>query len=159
MTGLYDKYASPLLKQWTESASSKPFLPVTFNKKQMAMPRVWSSRDPAVAFAWIRTDWLRKVGLTTPRTMADLLKISSAFTHNDPDGDGKNDTYGIAVQKDYWQNTASLEGFFFGYHAYPNIWLEKDGKLAYGSIQPEVKEGLKKLSEFIKMVNWTRNSV
>jgi multiple sugar transport system substrate-binding protein len=45
----------------------------------------------------VRTDWLRKTGGTAPRTWADLLSVAKAFTTGDPDGNGKADTYGIAV--------------------------------------------------------------
>ena len=45
----------------------------------------------------IRSDWLAKVGLQAPKTWDDLTKIAQAFTTGDPDGDGKADTYGLAV--------------------------------------------------------------
>jgi multiple sugar transport system substrate-binding protein len=46
---------------------------------------------------FIRSDWLAKVGLSAPKTWDDLLKVADAFTNGDPDGDGKADTYGLAV--------------------------------------------------------------
>ena len=45
----------------------------------------------------IRKDWLDKLGLQPPKTWADLAAVAQAFTTKDPDGDGKNDTYGLAV--------------------------------------------------------------
>jgi multiple sugar transport system substrate-binding protein len=45
----------------------------------------------------LRTDWLSKLGLRTPTTWGDLLNVAKAFTTGDPDGNGKADTYGIAV--------------------------------------------------------------
>jgi multiple sugar transport system substrate-binding protein len=45
----------------------------------------------------IRKDWLDKLGLQPPKTWSDLEKVAQAFTTQDPDGDGKNDTYGLAV--------------------------------------------------------------
>jgi multiple sugar transport system substrate-binding protein len=45
----------------------------------------------------IRKDWLDKLGLQVPKTWDDLAKVAQAFTTRDPDGDGKNDTYGLAV--------------------------------------------------------------
>lgn len=42
-------------------------------------------------------------------------------------------------------------GFFNGYHAYPECWIEDDtGKLVYGSIQYEMKEGLEVLNRLYK---------
>lgn len=45
----------------------------------------------------IRKDWLDKVGLQPPKTWEDLAKVAKAFTTQDPDGDGKADTYGLDV--------------------------------------------------------------
>lgn len=45
----------------------------------------------------IRSDWRHKVGLPAPKTWNDLVRLAKAFTKQDPDGDGKNDTYGLDV--------------------------------------------------------------
>jgi putative aldouronate transport system substrate-binding protein len=45
----------------------------------------------------VRTDWLKKLNLEIPKTMDDLVKTAQAFTYNDPDGNGKNDTYGLSL--------------------------------------------------------------
>jgi putative aldouronate transport system substrate-binding protein len=36
------------------------------------------------------------------------------------------------------------------YGAFPDIWMEKDGQLVYGGIQPEVKTALEKLAEWYR---------
>ncbi|MEK8126667.1 extracellular solute-binding protein [Paenibacillus filicis] len=45
----------------------------------------------------IRTDWLKKLGLSMPKTTDDLYEVIKAFTEQDPDGNGKKDTYGISL--------------------------------------------------------------
>ena len=45
----------------------------------------------------IRGDWLKKLKLPVPTTWAQVEQDAIAFTKDDPDGDGKADTYGIAV--------------------------------------------------------------
>lgn len=45
----------------------------------------------------IRKDWLDKLGLSVPKTTDDFMKVMKAFTYNDPDGNGKNDTYGFGA--------------------------------------------------------------
>lgn len=45
----------------------------------------------------IRKDWLTKLGLKTPVTTDDLMAVMKAFTTQDPDGNGKNDTYGYGA--------------------------------------------------------------
>jgi multiple sugar transport system substrate-binding protein len=44
-----------------------------------------------------RADWRRKLGLPVPRTWADLAALGQAFTRDDPDGNGKADTYGFTI--------------------------------------------------------------
>lgn len=45
---------------------------------------------------YIRTDWLDRVNLPAPKTIDELYNVLKAFTFNDPDGNGQNDTYGLA---------------------------------------------------------------
>jgi ABC-type sugar transport system, periplasmic component len=151
LSGSYDKYASDLTKKYIEQdpygfASSK------FEGKLMGLPLtgnpVWGA-----PLLWIRYDWLQKLGLQEPKTMQDVLAISEAFTTKDPDGNNKNDTYGLGITQDLYNNTtvASIEGLFDSYHAYPRCWLkDSNGKLVYGGIQPEMKNALKTLQDMFK---------
>ena len=92
-----------------------------------------------------------QLGLQPPKTMDDVLEISKAFTQKDPDGNGQQDTYGIAATQYLWDPVMGFTGFMAGYGAYPNIWLEDEsGKLVYGGIQPEVKQALKALQEMYR---------
>jgi len=45
----------------------------------------------------IRQDWLDNLGLDAPTTAEELLEVAMAFTFDDPDGNGANDTYGIGA--------------------------------------------------------------
>ncbi|MFE0459260.1 extracellular solute-binding protein [Kitasatospora sp. NPDC058965] len=45
----------------------------------------------------IRKDWRTKVGAEQPRTWDDLVALAQKFTDDDPDGDGKADTYGFNI--------------------------------------------------------------
>ena len=45
----------------------------------------------------IRKDWLDNLGLSVPKTIDDYLNVMRAFTFKDPDGNGKNDTYGYGA--------------------------------------------------------------
>lgn len=51
----------------------------------------------------IRKDWLDNLGLDMPETIADFENVLRAFTEDDPDGNGKDDTYGMII-------TVFLEG-------------------------------------------------
>jgi putative aldouronate transport system substrate-binding protein len=45
----------------------------------------------------IRTDWLNALGLKAPTTLDEFMEVAKAFTFNDPDGNGKDDTYGYCA--------------------------------------------------------------
>jgi multiple sugar transport system substrate-binding protein len=45
----------------------------------------------------VRSDWLTRLGLKAPTTWDELKSVAAAFTTRDPDGNGKADTYGLAV--------------------------------------------------------------
>lgn len=46
---------------------------------------------------FVRSDWLNNLGLEAPTDWDSLLEVATAFTENDPDGNGQADTYGLAV--------------------------------------------------------------
>ena len=46
----------------------------------------------------IRADWIEKLGLNpNPKSLDDYYTIFKAFTDQDPDGNGENDTYGLTI--------------------------------------------------------------
>ncbi|UUZ80347.1 extracellular solute-binding protein [Paenibacillus sp. P26] len=150
MTALYQQYASPLTKEILSQEGSSPFDAATIDGKLMAIPQVDSSLERAM-FIWIRTDWLQKLGLQPPKTMADVQAISKTFAENDPDGNGKKDTFGLGATKDLWGGAMGLEGFMAGYKAYPRMWVaDASGKLVYGGVQPEIKKALQALQTMFK---------
>ncbi|GIP31645.1 extracellular solute-binding protein [Paenibacillus sp. J2TS4] len=134
LTELFDKYASPLTKEILYQDGGTAMKSATFNDKLLALPYTGASFGQVL---WVRSDWLEEMNLPEPKTMDDVLMISKAFKSR------SNNSYGLAAN---WGT--ALTGFFNGYHAYPNIWIkDSDGKLAFGSIQPEMKAALAKLRE------------
>jgi putative aldouronate transport system substrate-binding protein len=121
--------------------------------KLMALPYTGSAVD-SLQVLYVRSDWLKKLGLSVPKTMQDLQKVAKAFTDKDPDGNGKADTYGLAITKNAFkitENHAAATGFFAGYHSYVRRWIkDSKGSLVYGSIQPETKVALKALQDMYK---------
>ncbi len=150
LTQVYEQYASPLTKQ-IMAGDPNQMASAAFDGKQMALPRAGSPYDSSQVL-WIRADWLKKLKLSEPQTMEDVFKIAEAFTTQDPDGNQKNDTFGLALTKDLQQGGfANLQGFFNGFHAYTDTWVKDDsGQLVYGSVQPEMKAALAKLQEMYK---------
>ncbi|MCD9020405.1 extracellular solute-binding protein [Cohnella silvisoli] len=151
LTDAIAKYASPLLKKFLAANDGLALKTGTFNGKVLALPVPTASIDTA-AMIWIRKDWLDKLQLPEPKTMSDILKISDAFTNQDPDGNKEKDSFGISLSKDlYTGGLHELTGFLEGYHAYRNLWLkDTNGRLVYSGIQPEMKTALAKLQEMFK---------
>jgi ABC-type glycerol-3-phosphate transport system substrate-binding protein len=46
----------------------------------------------------VRKSWLDKVGEKFPNTWADVQRVAVKFRDNDPDGDGKANTFGMALE-------------------------------------------------------------
>jgi putative aldouronate transport system substrate-binding protein len=73
-----------------------------------------------------RKDWAEKLGLGTPETIDDIYEMARAFTEDDPDGNGKDDTFGITDRADLSYGAFKTVASWFGT---PNNWGEKDGQL------------------------------
>ncbi|RXZ76642.1 extracellular solute-binding protein [Paenibacillaceae bacterium] len=150
LSELYDTYAAPFTKKILSEDGGIALKSTQFDGKMMALPKMGSGIGQS-HLLWVRTDWLNKLDLPEPKTMEDVLQIAEAFTTQDPDGNNVDDTSGLALNRDLWGFFAGLEGFFNGYHAYPNIWVKNDAnELVYGSTQPEMKQALQKLQEMFK---------
>ncbi|CAM3366379.1 extracellular solute-binding protein [Marinicrinis lubricantis] len=142
LTSVYETYASSFTKQVLTQEGPGALETATIDGRLMGIPQNDSSIERAM-YIWIRTDWLDQLGLLPPKSMEDVLTISKAFTENDPDRNGKHDTYGLALTYYLWDPVLSATGFMAGYDAFPRIWVEDEsGKLEYGGIQPEVKTAL-----------------
>lgn len=103
---------------------------------------------------WVREDWLKKLNLPEPKTIDEFERVLDAFTHQDPDGNGKKDTFGLALSmKDKVNGARATADWVFGAYGgnIPFQWAkDADNKLVYGSIQPSVKEALGKLREWME---------
>lgn len=71
-------------------------LNASFNGKTFG---IYRKRDTMRAGVMIRRDWLKNLGLETPTTVDEFTEMLRAFKTQDPDGNGKDDTYGIAIPK------------------------------------------------------------
>ncbi|MDH6425958.1 extracellular solute-binding protein [Paenibacillus sp. FSL R7-0048] len=101
-----------------------------------------------------RKDWLEKVGLQTPQTVDDFYNMLKAFKEKDPDGNGKEDTYGMVLVKwsGQWASGFDTIKLWFGT---PNKWGVQDGKLVPEHEYPEYLEALKFMKKLYdeKLIN------
>ncbi|RED64849.1 carbohydrate ABC transporter substrate-binding protein (CUT1 family) [Cohnella lupini] len=150
LTSLYEQYGSELTKKIMGEDGGNAIKSATFDGKLYALPNM-SSGIGQTHVLWVRTDWLKKLGLSEPKTMDDVVNTAKSFVTGDPDGNGKPDTYGLGINKDIFGFYAAMDGFFNGYHAYPNTWVkDASGKLVNGSVLPETKTALQKLQDMYK---------
>ncbi|WP_054955741.1 extracellular solute-binding protein [Paenibacillus dakarensis] len=151
LTEAYKNSISPLADEKLREDGGVGIESATFDGKLMALPYTTAAMDGAMML-WVRKDWLDNLGLPEPKTMDDVFKISSAFTKQDPDKNGKNDTFGIGFRKDIFSGFGGMTGFFNSFHAYKNMWVldESTGQLVHGGVQPEMKAALAKLQEMYK---------
>lgn len=154
LTDVYNNLACDTVRQSYASygEQNNPLTSTTFDGKIMAIPKTQLSDGQD--FLWLRKDWLDKLKLQEPKSLEDMEKVLKAFIEQDPDGNGQKDTMGLVVNSDvygeYPNNTFAIDNIFTSFSAYPNIWIEKDGKAVYGSVQDEMKPALELLNRWYK---------
>ncbi len=148
---VYPAYASErLLNDVYRHEPEETFKSVTFDGELYALPRVWEfAGEGGAVFIWARQDWMQNLNLSAPQTFDDVIAMARAFTFDDPDQNGEDDTYGLLMQKQlFYGGVADATLLFNAHHAYPDIWIERGGELVYGSVQPEMKRPLALLRQF-----------
>lgn len=97
-----------------------------------------------------RNDWLSNVGIEKmPETLKDADEAFRKFVNNDPDKNGKKDTYALSDR-----GFSAVFGAF-GVIPYNTAdgsfyWTLKDGKVAAAATLPEMKEALTLLNKWYK---------
>lgn len=81
-----------------------------------------------------RKDWADRLGLSAPSSLDELYEMLWRFTHDDPDGNGLDDTIGLADRGDLIYGAFKTVSSYFGT---PNGWGEQDGKLLPEFMFPE----------------------
>ncbi len=57
---------------------------------------------------YARKDWMEKLGKAEPKNLDEFIALMKAFRDNDPDGNGKNDTIGLACNKRLIDDTLTM---------------------------------------------------
>lgn len=127
--GFYEKEAPLSLKN------------ATINGNIYALPVYKDDTRLRQGIFW-RGDYLEKLGVEAPATIDEMETVLKKIRDEDPDGNGKKDTYGLS------QTAFACVYGAFGYP--PGIWMEENGKLIYSSVQPGIKDALTTLSKWYK---------
>ncbi|MCC8160148.1 MAG: extracellular solute-binding protein [Oscillospiraceae bacterium] len=100
---------------------------------------IYRTRELGRAGVTIRKDWLDNLGLDIPTTIEEFSNVLRAFTEDDPDGNGVDDTYGMIVT-DYLDGPLNNLAIWMGA---PNGWgLDENGELKPAFMFDEWKETL-----------------
>lgn len=110
---------------------------------QYLIPRV---REVAREGAVLRTDWLNNLGLKMPTTIDELYEVLKAFTYDDPDQNGKNDTIGFSLKHNALPRFSTMLSVFMGG---PNTW----GIDSSGQVVPEFY-----FDTYTEALTWFRNA-
>ena len=95
-----------------------------------------------------RKDWLDNLDLEIPKTIDELHDVLYAFQYDDPDGNGKDDTYGYAPSQPAY--AAYFSEIYGAYGVLPFDWEEVDGEIVYGGLRDECEDALALLHEWYK---------
>lgn len=152
LTPYWDTYACDIIKQNVDSTGGKAVEQASYDGKLLGVPNVQVEAD-GYALMWIRQDWLDKLGLEAPSTIAELETVAQAFVDNKLGGENTIGILGPTANGKVYNtflsinNLNNLDGIFQAFQSYPGFWIEgEDGKVAYGSTMPETKEALAELN-------------
>ncbi len=159
ITQVWEQYASTKSKEVYKSNAALFDSLVKKDGKMYGIPASNPLPD-FLSVMWIRQDWLDKVGLKAPTSVEELKAVAKAFKDQDPDGNGKADTEGLAgpskegrLYQDlkYTNMAYHFDQIFAASNAFPGIWVkDAAGKAVYGSTTPETKAALVELASMYK---------
>ena len=113
--------------------------PVAWDSTRYIDGKYYGVPTSAQTFAlFVRKDWREKLGLPQPKNWDDIQKLAKAFTTQDPDGNGRNDTYGFLVPGSTTRGYASWFMSSFIWQAGGDFVKENDGKFSASLNTPEV---------------------
>lgn len=100
----------------------------------------------------LRSDWLENLGLEEPVDLESYRNVLHAFTYDDPDGDGQDDTYGLTFRLDNL-TTASEKAFqnIFGAYGIPK---GREIELEDGTVTTWVKH-----PRFLEAISYIRTLI
>ncbi|NLC67819.1 MAG: hypothetical protein GX754_03320, partial [Clostridiaceae bacterium] len=140
-------YAPDWMKAVTDLFGEDVVFPqITYKGEVWALPQATFANKISYIMA-ARKSWMDKVGISkAPETLEDLYTMIYKFAKEDPDRNGKDDTYGAHILENY-----TNFGYFWGtFGICPNSYYLEDGKVKYSSATEAFKEGTKVLAAWYK---------
>ena len=136
----------PTYVKWLNTFGKEAWLYSRYKGKNYGLPTFMASNSRPRIGGW-RMDWLRNVGIEkVPETVEEMHEALYRFRHNDPDGNGAQDTYGWSPAIFHWSLVFSE--VFSAYGVLPFDLMERNGKVVWGGMLPETKEALRELHKW-----------
>lgn len=148
---VFHEYATPEVLEY-ETKYADSFKGVTVDGELYAFPYMNDNFHQAFNL-WIRDDWLENTNTTPPTTIDELVELARIYTEEDPDGNGVNDTFGLALAGTVTQNNYGTLAGLANAYGVPGFtqsgvfYRGEDGKITFAWIQPEMKEVLSLLND------------
>ncbi|GAA0371163.1 extracellular solute-binding protein [Alkalibacterium iburiense] len=98
---------------------------------------IYRGRDVMRHTALMRKDWLENLDLDVPETIDEYTEVLRAFTFDDPNGSGADDTYGLMESNIH--AVLDVAHVWFGA---PNQWAIEDGEFIPSFTTEEYKASL-----------------
>jgi putative aldouronate transport system substrate-binding protein len=149
MTDIWQDYVTD---EYLESLASTDVSMMTLDGRMYGFPG--GTRAMAgTSLLFVRQDWLDKLGLPVPETIDEVVETARKFRDArlaGPDTIPFFFSNNVGGGTTFTGSDGKWDGFFNAYGAYLNYWLEKDGKLTYSSVEPEMRTALLKLQSIYK---------
>ncbi|MFD2115752.1 sugar ABC transporter substrate-binding protein [Paenibacillus yanchengensis] len=157
LTDVYDKFATPHIKSIYNSYDGRALENATIDGRLMALPT--TAVDAAPTMVWLRQDWIDDLGLTVDEdkdkviSVQEIENLAKQFIENDPGKSGNN--IGIPFVNtlnatDYGASAFTMSGVASVFNAFPQYWIEEEGKVVYGSTTETTKQSLELMADWFK---------
>jgi len=141
LTQVVKQYASPYMKSLF-AVAPRSMAAATINGKLMAIPD--EQPDYQYDMLWVRQDWLNKVHMAAPKTLSQMIAVAKAFVKAKLGGSGTIGLIGPSGSTSLTSYNAmgGFDTIMQDYGAYQGYYVRKNGRIIYGSVQPEMKTAL-----------------
>lgn len=142
---LIQKYAPTVYSIICEEAP-EAWLYSRVEDKNYGIPNLNYSNARCRSGVW-RVDWLKNVGIDKiPETIDEMHDALYKFRHNDPDGNGKQDTYGMSSDITNWHTM--FTDIFGAYGVLPFDWMGEGENVEYGGFKEGTYQALETLQKW-----------
>lgn len=149
LTDVYETYASDYVKSLYDSFDGRALADVTYDGQMMAIPA--TSSDAGTGMCWIRSDWVKTLGLTVDAdgdrclTLDEIKTLAEEFIAADPENTGNMVGMGFDARLTTTTSDTAfmMNSIAYSVGAYPRHWYQdENGELVYGSTTDEMKDAL-----------------